>query len=103
MKKLLIIIFVFIFCQSTSAWGPEFIGIKSDKYMHAASCYGLTHWLESKDGLRLNWWQSFLAINSLGAVKEFSDTKTGGAYDQYDIMANNVGWLLKHIQIRFNF
>ena len=44
-------------------------------------------------GLGFNWWQSLIATEVLGRVKEQIDVNCGGKFDNTDLRANRAGWL----------
>jgi hypothetical protein len=100
-KMYLVLLLVISLSMKAFPVGPEYIGIPSDKYMHTVTNAFITHWVETEWGWE--WWQSLIAVNVLGVLKESLDKSTGGHYDYGDIMANNVGWLIPHLKLEFRF
>jgi len=95
--KAILILFISLLTTRTQAAGPVQFEVPSDKYMHATTMYGLTRYTEEE--YNWTWFQSFLFINAIGILKEATDPQ----FDKADIAANNAGWLLAHLTLRFEF
>jgi len=103
MHKLLITLLITISSISSTCYSANPLNVftdKEDKQIHALTSYVLVDIMQSE--YKWEWWQSYLAIEAIGIMKEYADTQTGGVWDTSDQRANRVGWLFYNV-IHFNW
>ena len=94
MKKLLVILFIFL-STSVNAINPLDKIAPNDKQLHFMANYIGSDFMQNQ--WKLDWWQSGLAVLGLGFVKEEIDKALGGKRDITDIQANMIGWVIYNI------
>ena len=95
MRKLFLILLL-----SFSFAVDPFAFIPTDKVLHVGASYVIVDALETQ--LEFDWFDSLFAIWFIGLIKEQIDVNSGGSWDNGDIVANGVGYVLYRL-IHFEY